>query len=80
LYANAEADRLIEAIRAEPDEAKRMEMYKAIQKVFYEDVPEIPIYAPLQRVIISKKFEPGLETENRPGYWEQFAKLRETGS
>lgn len=76
LYANAEADRLIEAIRTEPDEAKRMDLYRQIQKVFYDDIPEIPVYAPLQRIIISKKFEPGLETENRPGYWEHFARLR----
>ncbi|MDX1912687.1 MAG: ABC transporter substrate-binding protein [Saprospiraceae bacterium] len=75
-YANAEADRLIEAIRAEPDEAKRMDLYREVQKVFYDDLPEIPLYTPLQRIIISKKFEPGLETENRPGYWEHFARLK----
>jgi peptide/nickel transport system substrate-binding protein len=75
-YVSAEADRLIEAIRVEPDPVKRNELYLKIQEVFYNELPEIPVYAPLQRIIISKKFESGLESENRPGYYEQFARIK----
>lgn len=76
-YVSAEADRLIEAIRVEPDPVKRNQDYLKIQEILYNDLPEIPLYAPLQRIIISKKFEPGIESENRPGYYEQFARVRE---
>lgn len=76
-YVSAEADRLIEAIRTEPDNAKRNDLYLQVQQVFYDEIPEIPLFAPLQRVIISKKFEPGIESENRPGYYEQYARLKE---
>lgn len=76
-YVSAEADRLIEAIRVEPDAAKRNQDYLKIQEVLYNDLPEIPLFAPLQRIIVSNKFEQGIESENRPGYYEHFAKIKE---
>ncbi len=73
-YISAKADSLIEAIRTEPDEAKRNALYLQIQQVLYDDIPEIPLFAPLQRIIISKKFVTGIESNNRPGYYEHFAR------
>jgi peptide/nickel transport system substrate-binding protein len=75
-YVSAKADALIEAIRTEPDEAKRHAMYLEIQQVFYDEIPEIPLFASLQRVIVSKKFEPGVESANRPGHYEHFARMK----
>ncbi len=75
-YMSPKADALIEAIRSEPDVAKRNALYLQVQQVFYAEVPEIPLFAPLQRLIISKKFMPGIESENRPGYYEQFARMK----
>lgn len=75
-YINPKADSLIVAIRTEPDVAKRNELYLQVQQLFYEDLPEIPLFAPLQRVIISKKFVEGVESENRPGYYEHFARMK----
>lgn len=75
-YISAKADSLIEAIRTQPDVAKRNALYLEIQQVFYDEVPEIVLFAPLQRIIISKKFVPGLESNNRPGYYEQFARMK----
>jgi peptide/nickel transport system substrate-binding protein len=76
-YVSAEADRLIEAIRGELDVAKRNQDYLKIQEVLYNDLPEIPLFAPMQRIIVSNKFEQGIESENRPGYYEHFAKIKE---
>jgi len=75
-YISAKADRLIEAIRTEPDVAKRNALYLQAQQVFYDEIPEIVLFAPLQRIIISKKFVPGMESANRPGYYEQFARMK----
>ncbi|MFN0176168.1 MAG: ABC transporter substrate-binding protein [Saprospiraceae bacterium] len=75
-YISAKADSLIEAIRVQPDVAKRNAMYLQVQQVFYDEIPEIVLFAPLQRIIISKKFVPGLESANRPGYYEQFARMK----
>lgn len=75
-YINPKADSLIVAIRTQPDTEKRNQLYKQLQKVFYDDAVEVILFAPLQRIIISKKFEPGLESENRPGYYEHYARLR----
>lgn len=73
-YVSANADKLIEAIRTEPDVKKRHALYLQIQQLFYDEIPEIPLFAPMQRIIISKKFEPGLESGNRPGHYENFAR------
>ncbi len=75
-YISAKADSLIEAIRVQPDVAKRNDLYLQVQQVFYDEIPEIVLFAPLQRIIISKKFVPGLESANRPGYYEQFARMK----
>ncbi len=75
-YISAKADSLIEAIRSQPDVAKRNDLYLQVQQVFYDEIPEIVLFAPTQRIIISKKFEPGLESGNRPGYYEHFARMK----
>lgn len=41
VYANPEVDRLIEAGRAEPDEAKRIAIYGEMQRKIVEDAPDI---------------------------------------
>ncbi len=75
-YISTKADSLIEAIRVQPDVAKRNALYLQVQQVFYDEVPEIVLFAPLQRIIISKKFVPGMESANRPGYYEHFARMK----
>lgn len=75
-YISAKADNLIEAIRTEPDVTKRNALYLQIQQLFAEEIPEVVLFAPLQRIIISKKFEPGMESGNRPGYYEHFARIK----
>lgn len=74
-YANPEMDSLIEAIRTEPDEAKRNAMYIRAQHILHRDLPEIYLYAPLQRLIANKRFNYVL-SPNRPGYYEQFFELK----
>ncbi len=76
-YASAEADRLIDAIRTEPDETKRNQYYLQLQELLAKDLPEIPLFAPLQRTIFSRKLDPSASSELRPGYYEQFSKMRE---
>lgn len=73
-YSNPETDALIEAIRTEPNDAKRNELYIRAQEKFYEDLPEIYLYVPKQRIILSKRFNYVL-TPNRPGYYEQYFRL-----
>jgi peptide/nickel transport system substrate-binding protein len=45
------------------------------QKILYDDLPEIFLFAPFQPVITAKKFE-AVTTANRPGYYEQMFKLK----
>lgn len=74
-FANAEADRLIERIRTTEDEGQRSEYYRQFQKVFYEEVPEVILYAPVQRIVFSKRFD-YVMSNNHPGYYEQYFKLK----
>jgi peptide/nickel transport system substrate-binding protein len=72
---NPALDSLIDAIRVQPDEAKRNALYVQAQKTLHDDVFEVFLYAPFQRVIASKKFDQVL-SNNRPGYYEQLFRLK----
>ena len=43
-WSNAEYDRLIAAARAEPDEAKRFELFHQAERILMDEMPIIPIY------------------------------------
>lgn len=74
--SNAEADSLITYIRMELDEEKRAVMYKHFQKILHEEVPMIFLWAPTERIAISKKFDNAYPSAMRPGYWEQGFKMK----
>ncbi|MCB0550888.1 MAG: hypothetical protein KDD19_25185 [Phaeodactylibacter sp.] len=66
-FSNAEADRLIEEIRVALDEDKRYQLYQEFQELIYEEQPYIFLFAPLERIAISKRFK-AEPTARRPGY------------
>ena len=69
------ADSVIVAIRTTKDEATRNALYVKAQEIIREEVPEAYLYAPLQRIVVAKKFDYVI-TANRPGYYEQMFKLK----
>ncbi|MCB0575740.1 MAG: hypothetical protein KDC61_14370, partial [Saprospiraceae bacterium] len=71
----SKADSVIVAIRTTEDEATRGALYVKAQEIIHEEVPEIYLYAALQRVVVSNRFDYML-TANRPGYYEQMFKLK----
>lgn len=74
-FANPEMDRLIEAIRTEPDEKKRNVLYIKAQYLLHDELPEIFLYSPQQRLAANKRFKYVL-SPNRPGYYEQYFRLK----
>ena len=48
-YSNPTVDELIEKGKTESDQSKRVEIYKELQKIYYEDVPSFIIDQPLAR-------------------------------
>lgn len=75
-FSNKEADSLLVAVRKELNEEKRSMMYKRMQEIFHEEVPMIFLWAPTERIAISKRFENAEASAIRPGYWEQSFKVR----
>lgn len=73
-FSNPEMDRLIEAIRTEPNEAERNVLYIQAQHLVYDQLPEIFLYSPQQRIVANKRFNYVL-SPNRPGYYEQYFRL-----
>lgn len=69
------ADSVIVAIRTTEDEATRNALYIKAQEIIHEEVPEIYLYAPLQRIVVANKFDYVISA-NRPGYYEQMFKLK----
>lgn len=67
-YSNEKADRLMEIIRTTQDEPERMQAYAEFQEIIAEDQPVLFLYAPVERLVISSKFEP-LISSKRPGFF-----------
>lgn len=69
-YGDAISDKMINDIRAELDEAKRDAIYLKFQEKVHNDIPYIFLYAPLERIAISKKYnkESAKAYPVRPGY------------
>jgi peptide/nickel transport system substrate-binding protein len=74
-FANGQADKLMDAIRSEVDMTKRTEMYRQLQAILHDEVPAVYLSTPLQRYVVSKRFD-AVISSNRPGYYEQFFKLK----
>jgi|JI7StandDraft_1071085.scaffolds.fasta_scaffold33712_2 peptide/nickel transport system substrate-binding protein len=66
-YRSSAADALIDQILQTKDDAKRVELYQKIQEQIYNDQPAIFMYAPEERIVISKKWKSSA-TVKRPGY------------
>lgn len=66
-FGNAQSDALIDAVRTTLDEGERNRLYKDFQQIVYDEQPMIFLFAPQDRLVISKRFkaEPTLV---RPGY------------
>jgi peptide/nickel transport system substrate-binding protein len=66
-YRSAATDALIDQILQTKDDVKRVELYQKIQEQIYNDQPAIFMYAPEERIVISKKWNASA-TVKRPGY------------
>jgi peptide/nickel transport system substrate-binding protein len=66
-YQNTEVDKLIDQINVSKDNTKRTELYQQIQQKIYDDCPAVFLYAPQERIIVSKKWS-SFATVKRPGY------------
>lgn len=56
-YVNPEVDRLLESALVEPNEAKRVELFHAFQKIIHQDVPSVDLVSPLETVVYNKKLK-----------------------
>jgi ABC-type transport system substrate-binding protein len=74
-YNSPVADSLILAIRDEKDNDKRYDLYKAFQKVLYQDQPAVFLYAPKEPVICRKAIKGMIPSPMRPGYYLPFLYL-----
>lgn len=66
-FGDRSSDALIDSIRTTLDEETRKDLYLRIQKRIYDDQPYVFLYAPLERIIINKKFEASTSAL-RPGF------------
>jgi peptide/nickel transport system substrate-binding protein len=67
LYKNPKVDELIDKINETTSDDERMNYYREIQVILHEDLPNIYLYAPKEKIIISKRWI-GSTNAKRPGY------------
>lgn len=75
-YASSRADRLMEAVRAEMDEAKRIVLQKELQRVFYEEQPNTFLWVPDNPVAWVDRFDNVTWNSVRPGFNMAWWKVR----
>jgi len=73
-YSNPVADELIEQIRATNKASDRDPLYQELQEIIYEDQPVIFLYAPVEKIAVSKRVKP-LISVKRPGYFPNAFEL-----
>lgn len=56
-YSSAEMDALVNQVRAEPDPAKRNELYIKIEKLILDDMPIIPVYFRIRDYTVKDDFK-----------------------
>lgn len=66
-FSNAAADALIDSIKIEMNELKRMELSRHFQKLIYDEQPVIFLFASVRRVAVHKRFENVELYFDRPG-------------
>ncbi len=74
-FSNTTADSLIVLIRTTTDDAQRNAAYMRMQEILNDELPEIYLYSPLQRYIVSKKIN-GVISTNHPGYYETWFTIK----
>jgi len=76
-YNSSEVDQIIDSLNKTTDPAIRLKLNYRFQEIVHDEVPYIFLYAPLERMIISKKFTNYSLSSMRPGFWAPGFKLSE---
>jgi peptide/nickel transport system substrate-binding protein len=56
-FGNAKTDKLIDDIRSELDEPKRIAMYKELQQIIHDEIPCVFMFIPANRIGINRRFD-----------------------
>jgi peptide/nickel transport system substrate-binding protein len=56
-FGNEASDKLMEDLRSEMDDDKRIELYKKLQVVVHDDIPCVFMFSPVNRIATNKRFE-----------------------
>lgn len=78
-FGDAESDAVIDSIRYNIDDAKRISFVKRLQEIIYEEQPYIFLYASIRRNVIHKRFGNAEMYYERPGVMLNNLKLLAPG-
>ncbi len=67
-FGSPESDRIIEQIRKSHSEEERNALYKKLQAIIYEEQPMLFLFAPTERIIVSKRWL-ARGSDIRPGFF-----------
>lgn len=76
-FRSEEADQLIDSLNKTKDPGVRLALNYRFQEILHEELPYLFLYAPLERMIISKRFTNYSLSSMRPGFWAPGFKLSE---
>jgi peptide/nickel transport system substrate-binding protein len=74
LYSNSDVDKILEKLRAETDEEKRLALYKDFQQEVTGDVPAIFLYSPNYLYVVNNKVK-GIDITSLVSSEQRFANV-----
>lgn len=75
-FGNEYTDSLIDRIQSTFDDGERLKLYKELQAILYDELPEIYILAPKGRIAVHKRLE-GPTMPMFPGYYVNLFKTKD---
>jgi peptide/nickel transport system substrate-binding protein len=80
-FGTEATDKLIETLRAEMDESKRIELYRQLQLIVHDEIPCIFMFSPVNRMATNKRFEVKKTMLYSPGYlYNEFKAVSSTSA
>ena len=78
-WMSPRADKVLESIRAELDEAKRLELQREFQQIYYDEQPEACLWVPDYPAVWVDRYDNVSFNSVRPGFNQAWWKVRGAG-
>jgi peptide/nickel transport system substrate-binding protein len=71
-FGAAASDKIIDEIRDTRNPERRTELYQQLQQIIFDEQPNIFLFHPTERIVVSEKWKNTVISVVKPGFFEQY--------